>query len=327
MSEQDRFWIGFDLGGTKMLTAAYDENFEQLSREKKRTKAIEGTKAVIERIIDNIEKVIQKSGRRQQQLAGIGIGVPGTIDLETGMVLEAPNLGWSDIELKKILSDRFDCPVILCNDVDAGLYGEYTSGAAKKAFCSVGIFPGTGVGGACVYDGLLLQGRRRTAMEVGHVQIYTGGVLDGAGNEGTLETVSSRLAIAAASAQAVFRGQAPELKKEAGTDLALIRSGILADAIKDGDEAIENIVLRAAEFLGTMIANLVHLFSPDLVVMGGGLAEAMPKYFVDAPAKIAKKRVLDSYRNTFEVVEAKLGDDAAIIGAAAWARKSLASTA
>ena len=324
MTDNEEYWIGFDLGGTKMLSAAFDSQLSLLSREKKRTKANEGDKAVIERIINSIEEVLEKSELTESSLSGIGIGVPGTIDLEDGVVVEAPNLGWEDVKLKKILSDRFECEVVLCNDVDAGLYGEYACGSAKGVHCSVGVFPGTGVGGGCVIDGKLLQGRRRTAMEVGHVQLYSGGPMDGAENVGTLETISSRLAIAAASAQAVFRGAAPNLKEMAGTDLSAVRSGVLANAIKKGDKSIEAIVKHATTYLGVMVVNLIHLFSPDLVVLGGGLAEAMPELIVKGTRKYVQDHVLKSFHGTYEIVEAELGDDAAIIGAAAWAKESIA---
>ena len=320
MSEKG-YWIGFDLGGTKMLAAAYDENYSQLSREKKRTKALEGAEVVVERVLDTIRKVKSSCGREETELVGIGMAVPGTIDLETGVVLEAPNLGWENVPLRTILEEEFGCPVVLGNDVDCGVYGEYADGSARGACNVVGIFPGTGVGGGCVIDGMLLQGKRRTAMEIGHIPLYSGGPLDGAFREGTLETVASRLAISAASAQAVFRGAAPNLKNEVGTDLADIRSGILADSIRQGDKTVEKIVQHAVGYIGKAVVTLVHLFSPDRVVLGGGLVEAMPELFVEGTRRHAEKGVLKSFRGTYEIVAAELGDDAAIVGAAAWARK------
>lgn len=321
MNQSKEFWIGFDLGGTKMLSAAYDSEMNQLAREKKRTRASEGADAIVERIIDAIAKTIEKSEREQGDLLGIGIGVPGPIDLETGTVIEAPNLGWKNVRLQKILEDKFDTKVVLCNDVDAGIYGEYVAGAAKDAYCAVGIFPGTGVGGGCVLNGQILQGRRRTCMEVGHIPFYSGGPIDGAGNEGTLECVASRLAISAGAAQAVFRGTAPHLKKDAGSDLSEIRSGTLADSIKHGDKSVEKLVRHSAEYIGKAMVTLVHILSPEVIVLGGGLVEAIPDIFVEESLTYANKHVLSSYRDTFEVVAAKLGDDSSIIGAAAWIKK------
>lgn len=321
MNQSKKFWIGFDLGGTKMLSAAYDSEMKQLGREKKRTRASEGADAIVERIIDAISKTIDKSERGQGDLLGIGIGVPGPIDLETGTVIEAPNLGWKNVRLQKILEDKFDTRVVLCNDVDAGIYGEYVAGAAKGAYSAVGIFPGTGVGGGCVLNGQILQGKRRTAMEVGHIPFYSGGPLDGAGNEGTLECVASRLAISAGAAQAVFRGTAPYLKKEAGSDLSEIRSGTLANSIKNGDKSVERLVRHSAEYIGKAMVTLIHILSPEVIVLGGGLVEAIPDLFVNESRAYAIEHVLSSYRDTFDVAAAELGDDSTIIGAAAWIMK------
>jgi glucokinase len=157
-------------------------------------------------------------------------------------------------------------------------------------------------------------------MEVGHIQIMADGPRDGAGNAGTLEALASRLRISAEAAQAAYRGQAPALRKKAGTDISEIRSGALADSVEHGDETVIEIIKNAAEYLGVGIVTLVHLLAPDLVVMGGGLVEAMPKLIVETARKTAKNRVLPSYKDQFEVVAAKLGDDAAVLGAAAWGR-------
>ncbi|MEC9092277.1 MAG: ROK family protein, partial [Planctomycetota bacterium] len=271
MMGENKLWIGFDLGGTKMLSGAFDGQLDWLAREKRKTRAAEGVDSVVKRILSVIEKTIEKSGQSSKQLQGVGIGVPGTIDLQKGVVLEAPNLGWEKVPLKQCIQDHFNCPVTLCNDVDSGLFGEYALGSAQGAHSVVGIFPGTGVGGACVIEGKLLQGRRRTAMEIGHVPFGNGGPLDGAGKPGTLETVASRLAISAAAAQAAFRGAAPALNSMSGTDLSEIRSGVLAKAIAQGDVAVETIVQHAAKSIGKAAVALIHLFSPDLIILGGGL--------------------------------------------------------
>ncbi len=326
MQKKDEFWIGFDLGGTKMLACGFDGALNPMERVKKRTKGADGSDTVIQRIIDTIQKTIDQSGKKTSDLRGIGIGVPGTIDVQTGVVLAAPNLGWRDIPVKALIEDHFDTKVVLCNDVDAGIYGEYSSGAAKGAYCAVGIFPGTGVGGGCVLNGHIFQGKYRTAMEIGHIPFFSGGTRDGAGNEGTLETVASRLAISAAAAQAAFRGAAPHLMKSVGTDLSEIKSGALADAILNGDKSIKEIVLHAANYIGQAIVTLIHLFGADKVVLGGGLVQAMPDLIVNNAREYVMKHVLASFNGTFEISAASLGDDAAIVGAATWAKKQLAET-
>jgi glucokinase len=206
------------------------------------------------------------------------------------------------------------------NDVDAGLYGEYRFGAGRGGRCVLGVFPGTGIGGGCVYEERILRGRTSSCMEIGHVQVMPGGPLCGCGQEGCLEAVASRLAIAADAAKAVHRGEAPYLEAIAGSDIAAIRSGALARAISAGDSVIEQIVRRAAGYIGVAVAGAIHLLAPDIVVLGGGLVEAMPELFVTEVESTARGRVMSSYATSFRVLAAELGDDAAAMGAAAWAQ-------
>jgi glucokinase len=247
--------------------------------------------------------------------------VPGPVDQSKGIVLEAVNLGWQKVKLAAALKKQFRCTTVVLNDVDAGVYGEYRFGAAKAARTVIGVFPGTGIGGGCVYNGQILHGKGKSCMEIGHIQVTKGGRLCGCGLRGCLETEASRLAISAEAAMAAFRGDAPHLLAEAGTDLSNIRSSVLAKAIAAGDTAIEQIVLRAAHFIGISIAGVIHLLAPDYVVLGGGLVQAMPQLLVTTVAEAANQHVMPSFRDSFKVVPAKLGDDSTVMGAAAWAAR------
>ncbi len=316
-------WVGFDLGGTKMLTIAYDDHWKPIARRRRKTRGREGSDSGIERIASTIERLLSENELEADQLAGIGIGCPGPIDLAKGRVLMAPNLGWDDVDVGTFLQKRFGCPVVVINDVDAGVFGEYEFGAAKGARCAVGIFPGTGVGGGCVYEGKIFQGAGISCMEVGHTRISSSARSSGVVLTGTLESEASRLTIAAEAAKAAFRGEAPRLLKEVGTDLADIRSGALADAIAGGDDVIRRLVEEAAGAIGIAVVNVVHMLAPDKIVLGGGLIEAMEELFISTVTKTARKNVMPVYRDRFEVVAAKLADDAAVMGAAAWAKQQL----
>ncbi len=323
--EAKNHWIGFDLGGTKMLAKVFEgSKFEAIGKDRTKTKGSEGMEAGLARIVKTIRKAMDDAGIEASQLAGIGVGCPGPLDLDRGVIRDAPNLGWKKVPVKAHLEKEFGCPAIIMNDVDAGVYGEFRFGAAQKTRTAVGVFPGTGIGGGCVYDGKILRGKNSSCMEIGHVQVVPEGPLCGCGRRGCLEAVASRLVIASRAATAAYRGQAPHLLKNAGTDLSDIRSGALAASIKAGDEPVENIVREAARHIGRAVAGVVHLLAPDIVVLGGGLVEAMTELFVEEVRQAAKQRVLTPYVDTFEVVAAKLGDDAGVIGAAAWAQKSIA---
>jgi len=318
-------WIGFDLGGTKMLSIVYNNKFKTVAQNRKRTNGKEGADAGLERIERTIKKSLDEANLNFKDLAGIGIGCPGPVDLDRGVLCEAPNLGWEDVPIRKRLEDTFGCPVLVCNDVDAGVFGEYRFGAAQGSRCALGVFPGTGIGGGCVYDGKIIRGKKRSCMEIGHVPLTPLGPPSGSQQRGTLESVASRLAIAAAVAQAAYRGEAPHVVELAGTDLSKIRSGVIAKAIRAGDTAVEQIVQQAAEMIGIAVAGAVLMISPDTIVLGGGLVEAMPELFVKEVGEAIDRNVLDSYAGSYKVIAAELGDDAAAIGAAGWAAQEIAS--
>ena len=317
------YWLGFDLGGTKMQASIFDKDLQICASKRRRTQGGRGIRDGVDRIVRTMENVLADANLTPQDLRGIGIGCPGPLDLDRGIVLEAPNLGWEQMPLAESVQKALGCPVVVLNDVDAGVYGEYCRGSAQSSRCTLGVFPGTGIGGGCVYEGQILRGALSSCMEIGHIQVLPNGPLCGCGQSGCLEALASRLAISAAAAQAAYRGQAPTLRRLAGTKLSNIRSGVLAKAIRGGDQVIEDIVREAAAHLGQAVAMLVNLINPDTILLGGGLVEAMPELYLATVSHSARALVLPSYRDSFQVVSAELGDDATATGAAAWAQQTL----
>lgn len=316
-------WIGFDLGGTKMMAVVFDDELNPLGRKRRKTRGTEGSDSGLDRIESTIRRAIEDAEIENPRILGIGIGCPGPVDPVKGKIYTALNLGWDNVAIGPALTERFGCRVSVLNDVDAGVYGEYRFGAAIGSRCAVGIFPGTGIGGGCVYEDQILHGKRISCMEIGHTRITSSARSSGYELPGTLEAESSRLTIAAEAAKAVFRGDAPHLMKIAGTDLTNIRSGSLAESIRNGDTVIRDLVVDAMETVGFAVVNLVHLLAPDTIILGGGLVEALEELVLSTVRKTAKKHVLDAYRDCFEIVPAKLGDDAATRGAAAWVKKQV----
>lgn len=321
---EEKCWVGFDLGGTKMLSQIFDSKFYSLGRRREKTRGHEGSDVGLGRIADLIRSSMKDVNLKNSDLGGIGIGAPGPLDLQRGIIKSAPNLGWKDVHLGEFLKETFGCPVLVINDVDAGVFGEYSFGAGRGSRCCLGVFPGTGIGGGCVYNGEIFFGNNTSCFEVGHMQIAADGPLCGCGRRGCLEAVASRLAISASAAQAAYRGDAPNLRADAGTDLSNIRSKALARAIDAGDDAVREIIRNAARSIGVAIGNLVNLLLPDKIILGGGLVEAMPNIFVETVAGTARKRVLPAFEDSFAVVAAQLGDDSAAMGAAAWIHQNVA---
>jgi len=316
----NRYWIGFDLGGTKMLATLFNDDLVKIFQLKRKTKSDNGASDP-QRVTETINRMLAAWGGPKNEVAGIGIGAPGALDSASGVVINAPNLGWHNVGIGMILGSTFNLPISLVNDVDAGTYGEYCSGAASGSRCVLGVFPGTGIGGGCIYEGKILQGNSTSIMEIGHIQVVENGLRCGCGKRGCLETVASRLAIAGQAAIAACRGEAPALLAATGCDITKIKSGALATAVAAGDAVVEDIVRHAARALGQGIAIAVNLLGPDVVVLGGGLVEAMPDLYREEVAAGITPGTFSIYHGSYRIAIAQLGDDAVALGAAAHCRQ------
>jgi glucokinase len=316
MSEKKRV-IGFDMGGTKMLAVVLDEEYKEKGRAKMRTPIGAGNEKTLEAIAELVSEALDDADTKASEVAAIGIAVPGPIDRERGHVIDMPNAGMHDFELRDALEEMVGIPVVLENDVNAGTYGESVAGAAKGMQNVVGVFPGTGVGGGIVIDGKLYRGRTGSAGEVGHMIIEVGGRRCGCGKHGCLEALSSKTAIAKELVHLALNGQAPTVLEKAGTDIGLIKSSVIKKAMAAGEHAVIEVVERAAWYLGVGLGSLVDIFDPDAVILGGGLVEKLGKSYLK-PVE-ASMREHSMIKSDVQLIAASLGDDSVIIGAAALA--------
>jgi glucokinase len=317
--KDSRFIIALDMGGTKILALAMDAGFNKLGKSRKKTlpkKPPVGAEAVFDRMCEVIDGAIEDGQLDKGDLAGIGVGSPGPLDPDAGVLIDLANLPFKNFPLVDRLRKAYKVPVLLDNDVNVGTFGEYHFGSAKGGRHVLGVFPGTGIGGALVLDGRIHHGASGAAGEFGHMIYDPHGPLCGCGREGCIEAFSGRTAIAARLAMLVVRNEAPALAKEAGANLADIRSGPISRAVEDGDKKVEAVVREEAFRIGVMTASAVNLLSPDRIVLGGGLVEAMPKLFTEEIDAALDRYALPFLRKFVKVVEAELGDDAVIMGAA-----------
>jgi glucokinase len=314
--------IGLDIGGTKTLAVVYDREFQEKGkcRRKTQTKSTEPTE---DRICRIVSEAIKNAG--VTKIKGIGVGSPGPLDPATGVIIDTPNLAWKNFPLAKTLQKAFGVPVVVDNDVNVGTYGEWRFGEVSGCRNVVGVFPGTGIGGGIIIDGKLLHGFSGAAGEVGHMTIDIDGPFCGCGKRGCLEALASRIAIASRVAAAAARGDAPYILANAGTDLANIRSGMLAKAIENGDKIVEAIVRRAAYTTGIAVANLINILSPEAVVLGGGLVESMEKIYLEETQRAVKEHAMPFLRKNVRIVAARLGDYAVAKGAAKLIQEHLAA--
>ncbi|RKU30730.1 ROK family protein [Candidatus Poribacteria bacterium] len=315
--------VGVDMGGTKILAAIVDEEGNILGTSKIRTNAKDGSSNVIDRIADCIQMVIQGTDVSRDSIQGVGIGAPGPLDPETGVVIVAPNLGWENVPLKSELEERIDIPTYVDNDVNVGTLGEHTYGAGQGIKNIVGIFVGTGIGGGIIMNGELFHGASKTAGEVGHIIVKEGGPKCGCGNRGCLEALASRTAMTKSFKKGIKKGKKSVVTKLTDGDLNSIRSGVLAKAVDAKDKLTKKILNRTTKYLGVGIGSIVNFLNPEMIILGGGVVEALEDVFVDNIRTAANKYALPGTLDGVQIVKAHLGDNAGVLGAAALARQRI----
>jgi glucokinase len=312
-------WIGVDLGGTKILTGLFDDDMKLVARAKEATPPPEaGPSAVFERIDKAVAKVLAETGLTANAIGGLGFGVPGQIKPGTLTVKFAPNLGWRDVDLATHIPKGWGWPVFIENDVRIGTFGEWRHGAAKGAKHVLGIFAGTGVGGALIFDGKLYRGFNFNAGEIGHVVVHW--------RKGkTLEDIAGRRNMMRYAAGLLADAPKRVRKEWKGVDLDAVKSSQLADFFEKDDPIAVQLVDAAAKALGATIGGLINLLSPEVVVLGGGVAGALGDGFRERVWEIATRYTLPGATDGVKLVAAELEDDSGIVGGAAYAKEQAAS--
>lgn len=314
--------VGVDLGGTKILSGVFRHSLECIGTAKLSTKSQRGVDSVVERIARSAQDAVDEADLTFKQIAGVGIGAPGAVDFDSGTVIFAPNLeGWTDVPLKKELEKILGVPVFVENDCNVSALGVYVAELKSKPRSMVGIFVGTGIGGGLVVDGELYSGFGHTAGEIGHMVLEVSGPKCGCGNKGCFEALASRTAIFQQIKSGIKDGQKTLLTEMLGDDLADLRSGDLRKAIRKGDKFVDRIIESAAEYIGIATANLVNVLNPEVVVLGGGVMEALSDEMMSVIVETAKDYAMPGALKGVEIIASKLGDNAGITGAAVLARK------
>ena len=307
-------WIGVDLGGTKILAGIFDSDFRCLARAKEATPPPNpDPTAVFACISSAVDRILDESKVDRAHVRGLGLGVPGQMSPNQRRVRFAPNLGWKDVDITTYLPAAWSWPTFIENDVRVGTYGEWRRGAAQGAKHVLGIFAGTGVGGALIFDGKLYHGFNYNAGEIGHTVVHW--------RKGTtLEQIAGRRNMMQRAGEQIADSPKNERKKWKGIDIAAVKSSQLAKLVEENDPLAVQLVDDAARALGAQIGSLINLLSPEVVVLGGGVAGALGESFRERIWEIACKHALPGATNDVRFVAAQLEDDSGIVGAAALAR-------
>ena len=310
-----KYSIGIDLGGTKILLALVDKfSGEVVLSVKKKTRKEKGPEKIMSKMIDGIEELLEDSGAGIDEISSIGVGAAGQIDREHGILIGAPNLDCFDLNIKEHIQSHFDIPVYVGNDVEIAALGEMKFGAATGYDDFVCVFVGTGVGSAIVKNGKIIHGATGTAGEIGHIIVDLNGRQCNCGAHGCLEAYASRSAIEKRIEGALRKGRHSAILDymESGKP---ITSSMIEKSIEREDELVTQCVTEASEYLSGGIASIINFINPKLIVLGGGLIEAVD-YFYQNTIKKARAKSLPVPATKIEFKKAALGDFSGVIGAA-----------
>ena len=305
--------ICLDVGGTKVLGAVFNEKDEIIYRLKKRSKSGgEGSADVEKVIVSVVEEMISESGIDRKNLNAIASCAPGVIDQDRGIVLFTPNLPWRDYDMAGSMRKKFGVPFYVGNDVNLGVLGEYHFGVGKGYKNIVGFFVGTGMGGGLILNGSLYTGNQFKAAEYGHMILDPEGPLCNCGQRGCLEAFSSKQGMSAYIRQQAARGR--ETMMAEAVQEGVFRSKKMKKALEAGDTVALEAVDRACHWLAVATGNMINTFSPDLVLYGGGIIEAMGDLFLEKILAEVDRYCMPQIRSTVEIKNAALGDDSILYG-------------
>lgn len=310
-----KYSIGIDLGGTKILIGLVEkESGKVVSHIKKKTKKEKGPENIVRKMVEGVEELLEESGKSFTEISSIGIGSAGQIDRKNGIIIGAPNLDCYNLNLKEILQNKFNIPVFVGNDVEVATIGEQKFGAGKGCADFVCVFVGTGIGSAIVKNGHIIYGATGTAGELGHIIVDLNGRPCACGAHGCLEAYASRSAIETRIEGALKKGRKSCISEYLEEGKA-ITSSMIRKSIEREDELVTQCVSEASEYLSGGLTSVINLINPELIILGGGLIEAVD-YFYKQTIKKAKSKSLPVPAEKIRFSKTILGDYSGVIGAA-----------
>lgn len=311
--------LAIDLGGTKIFAAIISSKGQVMARERCLTLADEGPEVVINRILSTIDHLLSQRNMNLSQLGGISIAAAGAIDSEKGLVTSSPHLpGWHDVPLRDIVREKYKVNTFLTNDASATVLGEHYFGVGKGINNLILLTLGTGIGGGIIINGRLYSGASGSAGEIGHMTINVNGPRCSCGNTGCLEALVSGTAVAKEAIRRIRQGERSSLTEIVEGKIENITAEKVSLAAQAGDSLASEVILKAATYLGIGLANLVNIFNPEMIIIGGGIAK-MGDLLLNPARQVVRERAFQLSAQAVQIVPAQLGDDSGVLGAAVFA--------
>ena len=310
------------MGGTKILASAVNSASGIFARLKKPTKLNSNNKEYVDSLVSIVIDLIKENNFNKDKVKAVCLGIPGSLNPHTGIVNLAPNLGMKNYNLKEKLQSELNFPVLIENDVNLGGLGVKKFGAGKNSRNMLAVFIGTGIGGALFFDGKIYRGSSYLAGEIGHMLVQKNGPICGCGNRGCFEAIASRTAIVKKIETSIKGDKKSSLYKLVKSG-EKIKSKALANAVKKNDPIVIKHISDECETIGTVLAGITNLLNLDMIVLGGGLIEALSSFMIPHIKQAFRAHVLKAAAKGLKIVASELGDDAAIYGGLALAEEFL----
>ena len=323
-AEGTQRYVGADIGGTNIRAGVVDENGRILGEARRPALAEGGLRAAVERCIEAIEEAIDKAGFTIKDIRAIGLGVAGALKSSEGICVFSPNFADSrGVPILPPINAALGLPSFMLNDVAVQTLGEHTFGAGRGYNNMVMITLGTGIGGGAIIDGDLRIGPTEGFAEVGHMTIEPDGPFCNCGNRGCWEALAARDAIVRRAVTKMQQGRQTAIAETVEYRLGSITPALIARCAEQGDAVAVEVLSGTGYYLGIGIANLIQLYNPEAIIVGGGIAQAGRMLF-EPILRTVRSRALMVPASSCRILPAQLGDDAGIIGASVLAARGLA---
>jgi len=302
--------VGVDIGGTNIKFGVTDENGKILLQRKTKTRPDRGSDLIVGSIIQGIEEILVEASLRHEDLKSIGLGVPGTVDSKSGVVVYAPNLFWRDVEIVKAIQQAFNVPVYIVQDARAAAWAEYLIGAGKGLRSVASVTLGTGIGCGMVFDGMIFHGALNTAGEFGHQIVELDGNLCNCGRRGCLEAYAGGLAIVR-DAKKRIPGIDELLHKKPST----VGVHDVYQLAQEGNAQARQLTDSVVKYIGMGLVNLINICSVELISISGGISNAPSELLLNPLIEFVRNRAYESVAGKVRVYRSALGENAPLIGA------------
>lgn len=311
-----KYYVGIDLGGTNIVAGVVDENYNIISKASTKTNCPRPEKEIADDMAKMALQAVKNANLEISDIEWIGIGTPGIANSATGIIERANNLGFVNTPMVKYIKETIDKPVFIENDANAAAYGEFVAGAAKEARNAICVTLGTGVGAGIIIDGKIYSGSNYAGAEIGHTVIEVDGAECSCGRKGCFEAYSSATGLIKMSKEAMEKNPDSIMNKMAQEKGGKVTARTSFDAMRAGDKSAKEVVDKYIKYLAAGITNTINIFQPDILCIGGGVCNEGDPLLLPVKALVENEDFAKNSEKRTEIVIAKLGNDAGIIGAA-----------